>query len=161
MRITTKAHYAMTALLDLALMDSEEPVSLPDIAERQGISLSYLEQLFSSLRRSGMVVSSRGRGGGYRLGRLAEDITVAMVIDAMNESVDTTRCHGRADCQQGERCLTHHLWTDLSEHIYDFLDSISLADLVARKDLLDSAPETEAGHTVETPLHDEHTLVTG
>lgn len=161
MRITTKAHYAMTALLDLALMDSREPVSLPDIAERQGISLSYLEQLFASLRRSGMVVSSRGRGGGYRLGRSPQDITVAMVVDAMNESVDTTRCHGRADCQQGETCLTHHLWTDLSEHIYDFLDSISLADLLARRDLLDSVPENEPGHGVASPIYDEHSLVTG
>lgn len=140
MRITTKAHYAVTALLDLALNQGDGPVSLPDVAGRQGISLSYLEQLFSRLRRRGMVVSSRGRGGGYRLGKTPAQISIAAVADAMNESIDTTRCQGHGDCQQGETCLTHHLWMDLSDHIYEFLDSISLADLLARRNLVDKAP---------------------
>ncbi|MBD3646080.1 MAG: Rrf2 family transcriptional regulator [Pseudomonadales bacterium] len=136
MRITTKAHYAVTALLDLALNEGAGPISLPDVAARQGISLSYLEQLFARLKRHGLVISSRGRGGGYRLGKPPADISIAEVADVMDESIDTTRCAGRGDCQQGETCLTHHLWMDLSGHIYDFLDGISLADLIDRKDLI-------------------------
>lgn len=138
MHLTTKARYAVTALLDLALHEGEQakPVSLVDISKRQGISLSYLEQLFSRLRRGGLVVSSRGPGGGYRLGRPAESISVATVADAMSENIDATRCQGRGDCQQGETCLTHYLWMDLSSHIHNFLDRISLVDLAARKDVL-------------------------
>lgn len=135
MRLTTKGRYAVTAILDLALNQETGPISLSDISERQGISLSYLEQLFSKLRRQGLVTSVRGPGGGYRLGRLSKDISIANVVDAVSESLDATRCQGKEGCQQGEICLTHHLWLDLSEQIHDFLADISLADLVKRQDI--------------------------
>ena len=135
MRLTTKGRYAVTAMLDLALHSERGPVSLADISERQGISLSYLEQLFSKLRRGDLVCSVRGPGGGYRLSRDCEEIYVAQVIDAVNESVDATRCKGSGSCQQGATCLTHHLWHDLSEQIHSFLEGISLADLVARNEV--------------------------
>ena len=114
MRLTTKGRYAVTAMLDLALHDERGPVTLADIAERQGISLSYLEQLFAQLRRRGLVKSTRGPGGGYRLGQENKHIAVADVITAVDESVDATRCGGRENCQGEERCLTHDLWQDLS-----------------------------------------------
>ena len=135
MKLTTKGRYAVTAMLDLALHADHGPVSLADISQRQGISLSYLEQLFSKLRRNELVGSVRGPGGGYYLGRDCEDIFVAQVIDAVNESVDATRCKGGGGCQKGVTCLTHHLWIDLSEQIHSFLGGISLADLMARQDV--------------------------
>ncbi len=135
MRLTTKGRYAVTAMLDLALHADQGPVSLADISDRQGISLSYLEQLFAKLRRGDLVLSVRGPGGGYRLGRASSNIFVAQVIDAVNESVDATRCRGARGCQQGVTCLTHHLWQDLSDQIHSFLGGISLADLVARREV--------------------------
>lgn len=135
MRLTTKGRYAVTAMLDLALHADRGPVSLADISGRQGISISYLEQLFAKLRKQQLVTSVRGPGGGYRLGTEAEGIDVAAVIGAVDESVDATRCGGDSDCHQGETCLTHHLWMDLSEQIHDFLSGISLSDLVARGDI--------------------------
>lgn len=139
MRLTTKGRYAVTAMLDLAIHGEKGPISLADISRRQGISLSYLEQLFSKLRRNDLVSSVRGPGGGYRMARDGQDIYVAQVIDAVNESVDATKCQGKGDCQQGEVCLTHHLWFDLSQRIHAFLNGISLADLVARKDIQEVA----------------------
>lgn len=130
MRLTSKGRYAVTAMLDLALHVHEGPVTLAGISERQGISLSYLEQLFTRLRKHGLVVSTRGPGGGYSLSRQAHDIAVAEVITAVDESVDATRCGGRGDCQDGHRCLTHELWAELSEQIYGFLSDITLGDLV-------------------------------
>lgn len=135
MRLTTKGRYAVTAMLDLALHASRGPVSLADISERQGISISYLEQLFAKLRRRELVVSVRGPGGGYQLNGDSREISVASVIDAVDESVDATRCGGQGDCQEGETCLTHHLWRDLSEQLHAFLSGISLGDLVARGDI--------------------------
>ena len=135
MRLTTKGRYAVTAMLDLALHASRGPVSLADISERQGISISYLEQLFAKLRRRELVVSVRGPGGGYQLNGDSREISVASVIDAVDESVDATRCGGQGDCQEGETCLTHHLWRDLSEQLHTFLSGISLGDLVARGDI--------------------------
>jgi Rrf2 family iron-sulfur cluster assembly transcriptional regulator len=135
MRLTTKGRYAVTAMLDLALHEGRGPISLADISERQGISLSYLEQLFAKLRRNELVRSVRGPGGGYQLNREQAGINVAEVIDAVNESVDATGCQHKGDCQGGDICLTHHLWCDLSEQIHNFLKGISLADLVARKDV--------------------------
>ncbi|TGG90399.1 Fe-S cluster assembly transcriptional regulator IscR [Natronospirillum operosum] len=135
MRLTTKGRYAVTAMLDLALHESQGPISLADISHRQGISLSYLEQLFSRLRRDELVQSVRGPGGGYRLARPAADISVARVVDAVSESMDATRCQGKGGCQGGETCLTHHLWEDLSAQIHQFLSDISLGDLVARRDI--------------------------
>ena len=135
MRLTTKGRYAVTAMLDLALHHEGGPIRLAGISARQGISLSYLEQLFAQLRRRKLVRSVRGPGGGYHLGRPAEKISVAEVISAVNEDTDSTRCGGTGDCQEGETCLTHHLWMDLSDQIRGFLESISLGDLVARRDI--------------------------
>ncbi len=132
MKLTTRGRYAVTAMLDLAIHGAQRPISLADISARQEISLSYLEQLFAKLRRGGLVASVRGPGGGYRLSRGGDDICVADIIDAVDESVDVTNCHGKGDCYHGETCLTHHLWQDLSEQIHDFLSRISLADLVER-----------------------------
>jgi Rrf2 family iron-sulfur cluster assembly transcriptional regulator len=120
-------------MLDLALHATEGPVPLADISKRQGISLSYLEQLFSRLRRQGLVDSARGPGGGYRLARAAAEIAVVDVINAIDENVNVTRCGGEGDCQDGEPCLTHDLWCDLSKQIHDFLAGIDLQQLVERR----------------------------
>ena len=122
-------------MLDLALHGTDRPVSLADISGRQNISLSYLEQLFARLRRNELVKSVRGPGGGYRLSRGGHEIFVAQIIDAVNETVDATGCGGTADCQEGEVCLTHHLWCDLSDQIHNFLSEISLSDLVDRREV--------------------------
>jgi Rrf2 family iron-sulfur cluster assembly transcriptional regulator len=135
MRLTTKGRYAVTAMLDLALHSNREPVTLSDISMRQDISLSYLEQLFARLRRSELVQSVRGPGGGYRLGRATENIAIVDIIVAVDESVDATRCKGLGNCHQGEICLTHQLWEDLSQQIHEFLSGISLADLMARHEV--------------------------
>ncbi len=135
MKLTTKGRYAVTAMLDLALHGDHGPVSLADISARQEISLSYLEQLFSRLRRHRLVVSIRGPGGGYRLSRDPCSVFVAEVVDAVNESLDTTRCANKGDCQNGEKCLTHHLWSDLSDQIHQFLSEISLADLMRKREI--------------------------
>ncbi|WKE64671.1 Fe-S cluster assembly transcriptional regulator IscR [Gallaecimonas kandeliae] len=146
MRLTSKGRYAVTAMLDLALHAEGGPVSLADISERQGISLSYLEQLFSRLRRQGLVSSVRGPGGGYLLGKECAEISVGEVIIAVDESVDATRCQGKADCQGGSQCLTHSLWSNLSNQISHFLEGISLADLVAQKDIKKVAARQESHH---------------
>jgi Rrf2 family iron-sulfur cluster assembly transcriptional regulator len=132
MKLTTKGRYAVTAMLDLALHQGQGPINLSEISSRQGISLSYLEQLFSRLRKQGLVSSSRGPGGGYSLGRLAAEISVSDVIRAVDETVDATRCHGQKNCHGEDRCLTHDLWEELSAQITGFLSNISLASLVER-----------------------------
>ncbi len=132
MRLTTKGRYAVTAMLDLALHQEIGPISLSDISRRQGISLSYLEQLFSRLRREGLVASTRGPGGGYTLSRSADSIAVGDVVTAVDEKVDSTRCGGLTNCHNDERCLTHDLWSELSKQIYEFLNGITLAHLVER-----------------------------
>lgn len=139
MRLTTKGRYAVTAMLDLAIHGKVKPVSLNDISNRQDISLSYLEQLFAKLRRSELVSSVRGPGGGYRLAHAGSDISIAQVVDAVNESMDATRCRGKGDCQDGDQCLTHQLWQDLSEQIHEFLDGISIQDLISKKEINDVA----------------------
>lgn len=130
MRLTTKGRYAVTAMLDLSLNYGVGAITLADISERQGISLSYLEQLFARLRKQGLVSSSRGPGGGYRLSRTANDITVLDVISAVDEKVDTTQCEGRQNCQGDEQCLSHELWQSLSDQIRVYLDGITLAEVV-------------------------------
>jgi Rrf2 family iron-sulfur cluster assembly transcriptional regulator len=130
MKLTSKGRYAVTAMLDLALHANSGPVTLAGISERQGISLSYLEQLFTRLRKRGLVVSTRGPGGGYSLGRDAGQIDIAEVVTAVDERVDATRCGGKANCQDGQRCLTHELWTELSEQIHTFLTGITLEQLM-------------------------------
>lgn len=139
MRLTTKGRYAVTAMLDLAIHHGKGPIALADIAQRQGISLSYLEQLFSRLRKQSLVASVRGPGGGYNLARRASEIHIAEVISAVDENVDTTRCAGAHNCQDSGPCLTHDLWQDLSVRIYEYLDRISLQDLVDRKGVQDVA----------------------
>ncbi|MCW8107310.1 Fe-S cluster assembly transcriptional regulator IscR [Alteromonas ponticola] len=139
MKLTSKGRYAVTAMLDVALHSAKGPVPLADISERQGISLSYLEQLFARLRKEKLVDSVRGPGGGYKLGRDASDIAVGQVIRAVDESVDATRCQGMADCQGGERCLTHSLWQDLSDRISLFLNGISLGELMAQREVQEVA----------------------
>jgi len=135
MRLTTKGRYAVTAMLDLALHSNAGPISLAGISKRQEISLSYLEQLFSKLRHQALVTSVRGPGGGYRLGRKADEICVAEIIDAVDESIDATNCGGKNSCQKGKICLTHYLWCDLSQQIHDFLSGITLGDLVERQEV--------------------------
>ena len=145
MKLTTKGRYAVTAMLDLAIHYGEGPITLADIAQRQGISLSYLEQLFSRLRKRSLVSSVRGPGGGYSLGKEAREIYVGEVISAVDENMDTTRCHGAHNCQNNERCLTHDLWSDLSSQIYNYLNNISLQDLMDRKAVQEVADRQEHG----------------
>ncbi len=133
MRLTTKGRYAVTAMLDLAYHGGKKPVTLTDIAKRQDISLSYLEQLFAKLRRAGMVTGVRGPGGGYQLSRPANEINVADIITAVDESVDSTRCGGKGNCQNNQPCLTHELWMGLSAQIRTYLAGISLADLLSQQ----------------------------
>lgn len=154
MRLTTKGRYAVTAMLDLAIHSDSGPVSLAEISKRQEISLSYLEQLFSKLRKSELVASVRGPGGGYKLSRSLDSIFVAQIIDAVNESIDATNCQGKGNCQQGEVCLTHYLWSDLSEQIHHFLSGISLAQLVSRRDVK-SVSERQQTHSDNHPLNSD------
>ena len=147
MRLTTKGRYAVTAMLDLAIHHDDGPITLADIAQRQGISLSYLEQLFSRLRKRELVSSVRGPGGGYSLGREASEICVADVITAVDESVDTTKCGGASNCHNNQRCLTHDLWQDLSCRIHGYLSQISLLDLMSRRGVQEVAARQEGGDT--------------
>ncbi|CAL1239889.1 Fe-S cluster assembly transcriptional regulator IscR [Candidatus Methylocalor cossyra] len=135
MRLTTKGRYAVTAMLDLAFHGEKRPVTLTDIAKRQHISLSYLEQLFARLRRAGMVEGVRGPGGGYQLSRTAAEISIADIIAAVDETIDSTRCGGKANCQNNQPCLTHDLWLGLSDQIREYLASISLHDVLQRKNV--------------------------
>lgn len=139
MKLSTKGRYAVTAMMDLAIHDRKGPVTLADISRTQGISLSYLEQLFSKLRKSGLVEGVRGPGGGYRLAQMPNKITVAQIITAVDENVDVMRCKGEEDCQDGERCLTHHLWSELSDRLYEFLNSISLDQFIDRPEIREIA----------------------
>lgn len=149
MQLTTKARYAVTAMVDLAMHGREGPVALAGIAERQMLSLSYLEQLFGRLRRRGLVHSVRGPGGGYVLARSAREIPVADVILAVDEPIGTTRCGGHEGkmCKGSEHCLTHWLWVRLGDRIYDFLAGITLAQLVAENEGQPSGlPEPRGSH---------------
>jgi Rrf2 family iron-sulfur cluster assembly transcriptional regulator len=134
MRLTTKGRYAVTAMLDLALHGAGGPVSVVDVSVRQAIPGTYLEQLFARLRRGGLIDSVRGPGGGYVLSRPLGAVSISDIIAAVGEGVDATRCHGAADCQEGVQCLTHDLWSELSDQIDGFLRGITLASLVERVD---------------------------
>ena len=133
MRLTTKGRFAVTAMIDLALRQQSGPVTLAGISQRQGISLSYLEQLFGKLRRHELVESTRGPGGGYALGRKSEEITVADIIVAVDEPIDATGCGGKENCHDDNRCMTHDLWAKLNEKMYEYLESVKLSDLVAKQ----------------------------
>jgi Rrf2 family iron-sulfur cluster assembly transcriptional regulator len=146
-------------MLDLALNEQKGPINLADISERQGISLSYLEQLFSKLRKQGLVSSVRGPGGGYLLGGERSEISVASVVDAVSESMDATKCQGEIGCQQGEICLTHHLWQDLSQQIHAFLDDITLQDLVDRNEIRD-VNDRQNRKLNQSALNIENTIAT-
>ena len=130
MRLTTKGRFAVTAMLDLALHRHGGPVTLAGISQRQSISLSYLEQLFGRLRRHALVESVRGPGGGYRLARATERVSVADIIVAVDEPLDATQCGGKENCLEDKQCMTHNLWATLNEKIYSYLSSVSLQDLV-------------------------------
>jgi Rrf2 family iron-sulfur cluster assembly transcriptional regulator len=131
MRLTTKGRFAVTAMIDLALRQQSGPVTLAAISQRQQISLSYLEQLFGKLRRHNLVESTRGPGGGYSLGRKADEITVADIILSVDEPIDATHCGGKENCHGGDsRCMTHDLWASLNAKMVEFLDSVSLQKLV-------------------------------
>ena len=133
MRLTTKGRFAVTAMVDLALNNSQRPVNLADISARQKISLSYLEQLFGKLRRQELVSSVRGPGGGYKLARPALEVSLADIIRAVDEPIDATQCGGHENCHDDHKCLTHDLWTDLNRHIFEYLHSVSLSHLVAQQ----------------------------
>lgn len=151
MKLSTKGRYAVTAMFDIALHHQAGPVSLSDIADRQGISLSYLEQLFTRLRKQGLVKSTRGPGGGYSLAVASEQIAISDVIDAVNENVDTTRCGGKGDCQNHQRCLTHDLWENLSGEIRNYLSNISLAQAVSDLSVREVANRQDLNNT--QPVH--------
>lgn len=137
MKLSAKGRYAVTAMFDVALNATVEPVSLAAIADRQSISLNYLEQLFGKLRKAGLVLSLRGPGGGYQLAKEQHEITLGQIIAAVDESMDATRCNeGSTGCQDGQRCITHTIWHQLNHKIHDFLQSITLADIVQNEDVL-------------------------
>ena len=157
MRLTTKGRFAVTAMIDLALRQDHGPVTLAGISARQEISLSYLEQLFGKLRRHAIVESVRGPGGGYNLARRAEDVSVADIIIAVDEPLDATQCGGKENChgtenQLGTRCMTHDLWATLNAKMVDYLDSVSL------KDLVDQQKQKNTEHSVVV-VHRNHIVV--
>ena len=143
MRLTTKGRYAVTAMLDLAFHSQQHPVTLTDIATRQTISLSYLEQLFARLRRAGMVTGVRGPGGGYKLSRDPSQINIADVIEAVDEPLDSTKCGGEGNCQNNKACLTHDLWMGLSDQIRSYLRNISLGELLEKHEIQEVAKRQE------------------
>jgi Rrf2 family iron-sulfur cluster assembly transcriptional regulator len=130
MKLTTKGRFAVSAMVDLAQQQGEGPVPLATIAERQEISLSYLEQLFARLRRAGLVTSARGPGGGYRLARSMDEISIAEIVDAVDEGIDTTRCGGKENCLNDHICSTHHLWENLNVKIAEYLSAVTLGQVV-------------------------------
>lgn len=152
MRLTTKGRFAVTAMLDLALNDRGGPVTLSAISRRQGISLSYLEQLFGKLRRHTLVESVRGPGGGYCLARTTEKLSVADIIRAVDEPLDATQCGGKENCHEETRCMTHDLWARLNTKMYEYLSSVKLSDLVAKQKTLGRAADPKI-----TVLQDKRT----
>lgn len=150
MRLTTKGRFAVTAMVDLAMSQDEHPVTLASISERQKISLSYLEQLFGKLRRSALVESVRGPGGGYRLAQDMARISVADIIVAVDETLDSTQCGGKENCRDEKKCITHNLWANLNQHVFDYLGAVTLQQLV---------DEQKPGPARVAPVHDMRTPV--
>jgi Rrf2 family iron-sulfur cluster assembly transcriptional regulator len=157
MRLTTKGRFAVTAMIDLAMNDSEGPVTLAEISQRQQISLSYLEQLFGKLRRRGLVSSVRGPGGGYTVARKPDELSVAEVIRAVDEPIDATQCGGMENCRGERKCLTHDLWASLNDKIFEYLNGVTLGQLVVKAqaeeqqqvvELKDQRPSREQGEPV-------------
>lgn len=152
MRLSTKGRYAVMAMADLAIHEANaRPVSLADIADRQEISLSYLEQLFAKLRRNGLVTSVRGPGGGYRLSRPADEVRVADIIMAVDEPINATRCRlgsAKGCTNQGARCITHDLWEELGRQIHMFLSAVSLADVIDNRVMGRAQLEAQSGDSL-------------
>jgi Rrf2 family iron-sulfur cluster assembly transcriptional regulator len=146
MKLTTKGRYAVTALVDMALQQQTKPTAIAEVALRHGISPTYLERLAGVMRAKGLLKSVRGPKGGYVLARPAEEITVADIIHAVDEKIDTTRCHGKANCHEGSVCITHHLWDRLNHEILDFLQGITLSALA-------NEPALIAQKSQAMPLH--------
>ena len=133
MNFTTKSRYAVNALADLEYLSNyESPVALKDIADRQGIDLTYLEQLFRKLRIAGIVKSVRGRNGGYIYASHPQEISIKRIMDAVEENLDATKCAGTSSCHSGQQCNSHRLWDDLNNVVDEFLSDISIADLVEK-----------------------------
>lgn len=151
MRLTTKGRFAVTAMIDLAMRGESGPVALASVSERQKISLSYLEQLFGKLRRYKLVDSVRGPGGGYCIARPHNMVTVADIIRAVDEQLDATQCGGRENCHDEHRCMTHDLWSTLNSKMYEYLSSVTLAELVDRQ-------KTKAMVPTATILEDQRRL---
>lgn len=159
MKLTTKGRFAVTAMLDLSIhsADKKQPVTLASISARQGISLSYLEQLFTKLRRKGLVSSVRGPGGGYVLAQQHHQINISSIINAVEDTLDATQCGGQANCQEGEPCLTHDLWHNLNRTIDNYLSAISLADVV-RENRQKQSNTPYSSHTITiTTQHNKGT----
>jgi Rrf2 family iron-sulfur cluster assembly transcriptional regulator len=158
MRLTTKGRYAVTAMLDLAINHEKDSVTLRNIAENQKISLSYLEQLFAKLRKQGLVKGMRGPGGGYRLARSADEISIAQIIRAVDEPMEFTDCNGLENCKGGERCLSHHLWVQLTDQLDSFLSNIFLGALMRESEQALEQRRAEPRQTddrqkVTVPMH--------
>ena len=132
MKLTTRGRFAVTSMIDLALYGTKDPVRLSDIARRQQISVTYLEQIFCKLRRADLVVSSRGPGGGYRLARSLDRITAGEIVSAVEGKVDATQCRGDGSCRGGAECLAHGLWSELNSTLANFLNARTLSDIVER-----------------------------
>ena len=151
MRLTTKGRYAVTAMIDLSINQVKGPVTLKSISDNQGISLSYLEQLFSKMRKSNLVEGTRGPGGGYVLARDVDQISIADIVVAVDEPLDITECEGRQNCHEGKRCLTHGLWSELSEQLYSFLSGIRLGQLMRESGIGHSEVEADQ-RIVDVPV---------
>lgn len=150
MKLTTKGRFAVTALLDIALNSANQPVSLQHISERQNISLSYLEQLFVKLRRSKMVKSFKGPGGGYVLNKAPHEVCISEIINSVDDDMDARSCGGNRNCNNNKQCLTHNLWENLTKHIYSYLDQITLSDLIT---LNNSKSNTITTINIENKFH--------
>jgi Rrf2 family iron-sulfur cluster assembly transcriptional regulator len=151
MRLTTKGRFAVTAMMDLAMHNGSGPVTLAEISGRQKISLSYLEQLFGKLRRHQLVESVRGPGGGYCLAKETGNVTVSEIILAVDEPIDATQCGGKENCRDEQKCLTHDLWATLNQRIFDYLDSVTLRQLVESQKAKESGV-TQVHDMREAPL---------
>ncbi len=154
MKMSTKGRYAVMAMIDIGENSAGKPVSLADIAERQDISQEYLEQLFGKLRRAGLVTSARGPGGGYVLARASDEIAMSDVIQAVDEELKVTRCSGDAvdGCVKGARCNAHDLWSSMGRQMMHFLESVTLEDVVAKRNLALAASIKQAKDRYVRPL---------
>ncbi len=151
MRLTTKGRYAVTAMIDLSINQTQGPVTLKSISDNQGISLSYLEQLFSKMKKSNLVEGTRGPGGGYVLAKDVDQISIADIVVAVDEPLDITECEGMQNCREGKRCLTHGLWSELSEQLYSFLSGIHLGQLMRESGIGHCEPESDQ-RFVDVPM---------